>query len=368
VESHPFDPYTQARPELYAFQRDSKKALTYFAQTRQDGAFMGTVETTAMGNPRESVLRILWKKNGGSDLEFDMVGSNTNLPPICSGYCKKTDVGGVVPGQLGQLKWVVVATKLRGNDVTRAQDQNLFSLPLFEAIATAAAFAIYDSDPKIQKEYSMLGIMAPAAVGSVFDDSLHGEGAERYLKVVPADYNPIVGALDTFKIIDVAGFATGRAMQVTSKAPASEKVGVIYPIRKGNNALRDGTTIDRIIVGEKPVTYKSSPGTTGICRYIVAVFNNSYSLTEPIAVLDVDPIAFLDETTRLMKYDSHVAKPQLGANWYTMITGEVKVTPEHVELATANDGIAAWDQHLIAAVEKAIYKIRTQQSVGDLTV
>ena len=31
IETHSFDPYAQARPDLYAFQRDAKKAITYYS-------------------------------------------------------------------------------------------------------------------------------------------------------------------------------------------------------------------------------------------------------------------------------------------------------------------------------------------------
>lgn len=363
VETHSFDPYTQARPDIYAFQRDAKEALTYFAQTRQDGKYIGTVETTALGNPRESVLRIYWKKNGGADLEFDMVGTNTNLEPICSGYCKLTDLGAAVPGQLGKLGWVAVATKLHGEDIRRSQTEHLFSLPLFEAIATATAFGIYNKDSKIRSLHPELGTMAPAAVGdSMMQLGIHGVGAERWMRTQAADLNSMIGATSTFSPVKLDGYEMGKAIEVTPVA-ADGAVGAVYPLKKNVDAIADGTVCNRLIVAEKAVSYKEHPDVTNIMKYKVSVFSSMYD--GPVATLDVLPVAYVDSNDRLT-LKCHETKPSVGTTWATPGVGERVVTQDDVALASTE--MAAWDQRLIASVEAAMYKIRSGAGVGSVTV
>lgn len=363
IETHSFDPYAQARPDLYAFQRDAKKAITYYSQMRLDGKFVGTVETTAMGNPREGVLRIFWKKNGGADLEFDMVGDDANLPPICSGYCKKTDLGSAFPGQLGKLGWVVVATKLHGRDIRRSQTEHLFSLPLFEAIATGVAFGIYQDDARIRDLHPTLGTQAPAAIGSFASDSLHGYGNERWIRADAADENPMIAAANTFTVVDVDGFGPGKVMEVTSvRGP----VGALYPLKKNNDALADGVTVDRIIVGEKPVSYAEHPEATSITRYEVLAFSRLHEDGNvPMATIDVSPIARADANGRL-RLETHVTTPKLGTQWTIPGRSDGPVTEADVALAT--DEIAVWDQQFMGSVEVAMYKIRTGDALGKVAM
>lgn len=358
IETHPFDPYTQARPDLYQFDRDRKEAIVYYSQTRSDGKPIGTVETTTGGKPRDTIMVVFWRKNGGADLEFDMIGSNQNLAPVCSGYCKLTDLGSVVPGGLGKLGWVVCATKLHGEDIRRSQNMNLFSLPLFEAVATGVAYGIFRNDRKIRDLHPTLGTMAPAAIGSAMSDSMHGVGAERWMRIDAADSNPLVGASTSFKPVINDGFAPGKVLEVKALAD-DDHVGAIYPLKKNNNAFKDGTVVDRLMVGELPVSYAKYPEATGICRYIVSAFNNNYEGgAKPFAQLDIHPLAYADSNDRLTLRD-HMAKPKVGTKWITPGVGEVMVTEAEVALATSE--ISPWDQRLTASVEKAVYKIRTGQ-------
>ena len=356
VETHSFDPYNQARPDLYSFTRDAKEAITRFDQTRLDGRYIGTVETTSNGNPRESVLRIQWMKNGGADIEFTMVGTNTNLEPICHGYCKKTDLGSVIPGELGRLGWVVVATQLHGRDILRSQTEHLFSLPLFEAIATGVAFAIYKDDGRIRELHPTLGTMAPAGIGSSMSESIHGTGAERWLRADACDVNAMIRASDKFTPVVWDTFATSKAMEVT---PLHEgrAVGSLYPLKRNNTALVDGVTVDRIVVGERPVSYKDYPEAS-IFKYEAAAFSNAYDAKTPVAVFDVNPQAYADSNNRL-RLKTHIVQPKVGSKWIVPGRGEVNVADSEVDLATTE--IAPWDQHFIAAIETAMFKLRTDQ-------
>jgi len=364
IETHSFDPYNQARPDLYSFQRDTKEALTYYSQARKDGKFVGTVETTSGGKPRESVLRIFWKKNGGADLEFDMMGDRTDKPPVCSGYCKKTDLGAPIPGMLGKLGWVVVATKLQGEDIRRSQTEHLFSLPLFEAIATAVAFGIFSSDSKIRTLYPVLGTMAPAAVGDMAD-SIHGSGNERWMRIDASDVNPHVQCSTRSRAVDLPGVEPGKGVEVTS-LDGSLAIGAVFPLLKNNNALADGLTINKILVGEKCVSYKDYPEAKGICRFIVQAYSNQHANgTASVCTLDISPLAYADSNGRL-KFESHMAKPMLGTEWIVPGRQNVTVTETEVELATTE--IAPWDQKLTACIEKAMYDIRTGSATGVVSI
>ena len=374
VETHAFDPYAQARPDIYSFQRDTKEALTYFAQTRLDGRFIGTVETTALGNPRESVLRIFWKKNGGADIEFDMMGTtafrtingqDVDVPPICSGYCKKTDLGSAVPGMLGKFGWVAVATKLHGKDLRRSQTNHLFSLPLFEAIATATAFSMFRNDQKIRDMHPTLGTMAPAGIGATpMQLGIHGVGAERWMRADAADLNEMIRASSTFSPISVDGYALGTALEVTP-IDASRAVGAIYPLKKGNDAIANGLVCNRLVVLEKSVSYAEYPEATSFKKYKVHVFSDAHT-DGPVATLDVTPVAYADPNGRLT-LKTHETKPRIGSTWVTPGVGNREVTEADVALASSE--IAAWDQRLIGSIETAMYKIRTNQGgVGSAKV
>jgi hypothetical protein len=375
IETHSFDPYTQARPDLYSFQRQSKSALLYYSQTRRDGKFLGTVETTALGNPRESVLRIFWKKNGGADLEFEMVGSvafktyngkDVDVPPICSGYCKLTDLGAPVPNMIGKLGWVVVVNKLHGESIRRSQDVNLLSLPLFEAVATAVAFGIYGEDRKVRDLYPVLGTMSsagvgePAAIGAMAE-SVHGQGTEQWLRIDAADFNRQVNVSTKLRTVPLADIEPGKGVELTPVS-AEDHVGAVFPLKKNNNALADGLTIDRLIVGEKCVTYKDYPDATGICKFIVQGYSKLHANGEQsVFTLDIAPLAYADSNGRLT-LQSHIAKPMVGTQWVTPGRGQVTVTDQEVELATTE--IAAWDQKLTACIEKAMYAVRTGSELG----
>ena len=171
---------------------------------------------------------------------------------------------------------------------------------------------------------------------------------------VPAFWTPQVARAERF--------ATGQAMEVVS-GDFDGKVGKVFPLKKNNDALADGVTLDRLVIGGRPVEYTDHKYVTGVYRYEVGCFDHSYSTSEPVATLDVHPLAYEDSNKRL-QFGDHIAKPKLDSNWTMPGQASVRVTPEHVELATSDDGIAAWDTHLIAAIETAIYKMRTGESNG----
>jgi hypothetical protein len=353
VQTHAFDPYTQARPDLYTFQRDAKEAVTYYAQTRLDGKFIGTVETTALGNPRESILRIFWKKNGGADLSFDMVGNRTDAEPICSGYCKKTDLGSMLPGHIGKFGWVAVATKLHGKDLRASQTEHLFSLPLFEAIATGCAFGIYKEDSQIRELHPTLGTMAPAGIGNEFEDSLHGEGVERWLRADPADMNSMHDASNHFKSIDTPGFVPGKVLEVTPMY-TERAVGAVYPLKRGNDTLKDGMRVDRIIIGEHSVSYKDHPELNDINKYEVLCFSKAFENAEvPIAAVNVLPVAVKQSDGKLA-IEAYAFVPKVGSLWGVDEARE-EVTQAQYDLVTSE--VAAWDPNFQANVETAMYKL-----------
>lgn len=357
VETHAFDPYAQARPELYSFQRDAKEAITYYSQTRLDGKFIGTVEMTATGVGRDSVLRIFWKKNGGADIEFDMVGTNTNLDPICSGYCKKTDLGAAVPGQLGKLGWVVVATKLHGQDIRRSQDFNLFSLPLFEAIATGVAFAIFKDDSTIRDMHPSLGTQAPAAIGdSLYHQSIAGKGAMRWVTARPSDLNSIVVAQNSFTTISVEGFEAGRAMEITPH-DTDGSVGAVFPLSENNDAVMDALSVHRIVIGEYSASIKGYEEMPPVMCYRAAAYSNLHKNgDEPVAIVTARPPVGEDANGRLVS-KRHETLPLVGTEW--IIPGRGEITVSEGDVALVKLKVCPWTPEFMAAIEAAMYKIRT---------
>lgn len=355
VETHAFDPYTQSRPDLYTFARDSNEPRVWYSQRRVDGKYLGTVETTATGFPRQSVLRIDWHKNGGADVEFQMVSDNANEPPICEGYCKKTDLGSAVPGELGRLGWVAVATRLAGRDILQSQTEHLFSLPVFEAIATGVAYGLWDNDSKIRDMHPTLGTQAPAAIGSLAAESIHGVGAERWTFTSAGDTNELVRASQSYELIEVQGFARDKAMEVVHYDPDSN-IGVIFPIKNGIDELNDGLTIQRMVIGEKPVAYADYPDVKHITRYEAAVFSRLHaSGNVPVAVLSVDPLAVPDVHGKL-ELKGHITRPKIGSQWVTPGRQSVTVDQARVDLATQS--VSAWDPRLHATVEAAMHKLK----------
>ena len=75
-EGHIFFPLTQARPELYDFERDQVDPRVFCDQVRADNAALGAVEATPTGEPRTRIVKIAWKKNSQDDYDLKMIGVN----------------------------------------------------------------------------------------------------------------------------------------------------------------------------------------------------------------------------------------------------------------------------------------------------
>lgn len=366
VESFAFSPYTQTRENLYAFQRDSLEPRIWYEQTRLDGKYMGSVEATATGYPREFVAKIMWHKKGGSDFEFTMVGPRTDLPPLVNGYVKQTDLG-------GKLRWIAVATKLRGKDILIEQGDTLFSAPLYEAIATGTAFGLFTSDTKIRLSFPLLGTQgaaddplsagmkavglvdrrASAPVGSVATNSMHGAGPERWLKTQATDANPMVKNEHSYRAVEPVEPYTA-AVEVTN-VNEGLPVGAVFPLHEGVDVAADGVTVQRMVVSEKVVTYSSYPDITGVKRYEVEVFSKLHEDgEEPVATLAVEPVVMKDaDGHRALRY--HVTKPLVGSEWVS--PGREPIVVGEADVAFALSQQPGWDPRLHASIEAAMYKL-----------
>lgn len=360
IITYAFDPFTMSKPQLYQFERDNKEALRYYSQVRLNGEPLGAVEVPMGGYRRTLVQRIFWLKKAKGEFEFKFVGKNRNLAPIAVGYCKQTHIPNVVPGQIGKLGWVCAVTRLHGMDMRRSQDKNLFSGPLFEAIATGCAMGMFRDFPKMRNYHPELATASSAA------DSLHGSGAELWMRAEPGDLNPMIKISDNFKPVRVQGFADGDALEITSKHEG-RPVGVVYPLARNVNALADGTMVSRVVIGQRAVTYKDHPGTTGVTRYEAAIFSDDHDNgNTPVATIESTPVAH-EDANKTLHVAGYMTKPLLGSTWYTPAPGgavATEVTTAHVTLATTDDGIAAWDQHLIGAIEVAMYNLKTGNMNG----
>ena len=154
--SYAFSPYTQARPDLYEFQRNGTQPRI-FTQMRKDRKYMGSVKATDMSEMR--VTKIDWNIVGGGKLEFEMIGTNTRNPSIAAGYCKLTNIDRPENPLIGTLGWVAVVKRLHGKDLRANQiDERILPIPILEAIATGVAYARYDDDPQIRTIYPELSL------------------------------------------------------------------------------------------------------------------------------------------------------------------------------------------------------------------
>ena len=386
VVSYAFDPYNQGRPDLYSFQRNGLQPRIYFTQMRIDGKYMGSVEMTAEGEPRAFVTKIDWNNVGGGNVQFKMVGTNTMAPPVATGYCKLTDIGGPQGSALGKLAWVAVVTRLHGKDLRADQvDERLFSLPLFEAISTGVAFARYDDDQDIRTIHPSLGTMSPAPTPTPTPAIRVPPAAETGLAAPPVGQktrppkatttapSPVAKAADTAAQppawlitrptdanMDVKQehlfVSTSPFQMEVTHVEADRPVGAIFPLRRGVHVLRDGATVNRMLVSERPVTYREHPSVQKVSRYEVALFSTAHSGgAEPMATLSVSPVAMKNATGELsLRY--HVTKPKVGTSWTVGAEPTAVVRESDVEFTLNNR--PGWDQRLHASIETAMYKLR----------
>ena len=300
-----FDPVTQSRPEFYEFVRDDKKNRAFFAQKRIDKTSLGAVTTSATEDG-EFVMRIDWQYVNRANVKFEMIGTNTTLPPVCTGYCKKTAMPALYGEQIDKNSWVAVITKLLGLDLRVVDIEDLFSLPMFEAIASGVAFATFDDDPIIQMTHPDLGTMAPLAdnlLTKLKDLHIEPQKTDRHApeaKLLPSlqdaaklrpspPAKPPPVALRTQAIHSAAGpppWVVTRAIDMNRKEEVehsyistgplemkvqhklwSEAVGAIYPLRPAVHILRDGALVDRIQIQQRPVGYREHKYVNNVSRY-----------------------------------------------------------------------------------------------------
>lgn len=364
VESYAFDPYTQAKPYLYSFTRDALEPRIHYTQNRQDGRYVGTVETTATGAPRTFVTGLLWQKHGGADLSFKMMGTNTSLPPVANGYCKMTDVE-------GKLRWVAVVTRLHGKDILSEQTERLFSLPVFEALATGVAYGLFNDDKKIQLSYPELATQAPpprGAENAVAERELSGGMKDLVLEAKVPDASQIASTAPdkgesgehAFTPESVEGFQ--RAVSVEHSVEAMP-LGELYALRRAAGTSAVGTPVRRILVCANPVSYTDHPQVRNMCRFEVDVFadEEAHEDEAPMAVLSVHPVAMKD-SAGVLQLQYHVTKPSVGSTWHTPNAEPVEVTTADVEHALTK--AAGWDVALAKTIATATQKLAREHQLA----
>lgn len=373
VQGHPFDPYTQAREDLYIFNYDIGGPRLFFDQTRTDGARLGQLEATAVGGPRASIVEIQWHKHSGGVYEISFVGERGMV--VAEGYCKMTDVGGPAPGALGKLKWVVVVTRLWGRDLPATQTDQLFSPPLYEALATGVAFGLYPSDNAIKLAYPLLGagraaigasLEAPvvASTGVGLDDSIHGKGADQWVVTDAVDRNTYVKADSKFRRFTPAGSKLpGSGMEVTNVSGLS--VGAMFPLRKENVvAATDAVEVHRMEVVETPVKFHSDETLKGVSRYSVSVYARGKS--KPMATLDVAPVALPSVGGNgKLAFKHHVTKPLLGSTW---TVGAETIIISTTDQKKSIETTPVYDPRLHATIEATMHALRTQHESATVFV
>jgi hypothetical protein len=395
VSSYAFDPYTQARPDLYSFQRDSMEPRIYYVQMRTDQKYMGSVEATAMGEPRAWVTNIDWHNVGGANMQFKMIGTNTNLPPVAEGYCKLTDIGVADGAVFGKLGWIAEITRLHGKDIVAAQtEERLFSLPLFEAVATGVAFGQYESDSKLRLTYPELGIMSPAPGQDAHASGIKVDASDFELnkamanvalappgsnlintkKMLPSPSTLASGSPPPWLITNAINsnlnveqshtyVSTSPFHMEVSHNTDGQPIGAILPMRQPVHILRDGMTVQRMTIYETPVKYHEYPNVKGISQYNVDLYCRVHaSGTKPAATLTVAPVAMKNEKGNLsLRY--HVTKPKLGTRW---ADGDISTVVGESEVEHALTRSAFWDKRLHSSIEVAMYKMRVGE--GGATV
>lgn len=419
VRSYPFDPYTQARPDLYTFKRDSTQPKFFFTQKRADSPEVGMMANSGLvvATPTHDtafVQAILWHVQVCGNLDFKLIGFDTMKPPVCEGYCKQTDSGPPEGGMLGKLVWVAEIVKLHGKDITDAQpDLEVFNTALYQALSTGIAFGMFHNDRKFADLYPMLGTMEPLAqtgvdvkVGGAHRRGPAATGSASVEPVTPlAGVNPLArskpqkGATLQPRSAAVSAPPAPRAsnprymdssagiakwlvtrptdsnllvrheqnfvlsrdfeMSVTHKTPNEQgrAVGAIFPLRRGVHVLRDGATVDRISISEFPVKYRDHPDAKGISRYEARLFSSKYAAgKQPMATLSVAPVAMMDPSGKLqLRY--HVTKPKKDTHWNIPGQSAQMISDSDVEYALTQ--APGWDPRLHASIETAMYKLRT---------
>lgn len=412
VEAYAFDPATQARDELYHFERDAPEPRVFYSQVRKDDGRLGELETTATGNPRTSVMKIDWHKYSGGVYDFEMKAEGyPDGRVICEGYCKKTDVGGA-------LRWVAVVTKLHEMDLPASQSDRLFSSPLYEAIATGVAWGLWEDDntkegraiklahpglasgrPRpsdydpasdrrggqfkkdtrfgrvplehilglgrmdksaadVSKSLDDLSI-APSSTGLVANmdtkPSIHGVEAERWMKTHAEDVNRGAENDSHFSRYDPDDGYEGHGMEVVPKAGVPA-LGAIFPIRMPDvNVVTDGMPIVKMRVIETPVKFDADPELTMVSRYEVELY--SAGRTAPTATLSVNPVAYPKPTGVGLALDHHDTMPKKGTPWLVAEREMIVVIDSDIKRVSTDT--PGWDPRLHATVEAAMYKLRT---------
>jgi len=182
VEAFTFNPFTQAREELYYFLLDQQEPRSFFEQVRKDAERLGQIETTAKGDPRTNVMEIEWTNRGGGNIDFRMLNFRNQC--IVEGYVKQTNWTGGEKACGGKLRWVPVVTSLHAGDLIGTQTGQLFSAPLYEALATGVAFARWPEERELQRSYPDLSAGRPrpadglAALG-IFETLGNREGVKK---------------------------------------------------------------------------------------------------------------------------------------------------------------------------------------------
>lgn len=214
--------------------------------------------------------------------------------------------------------------------------------------------------------HSKLATAGSAAIGNAYKDSNHGTGSELWMRTEPGDLNATIQCRNNFLPIQVAGYAAGVALEITSKQKGSP-VGVVYPLKRNNKPLVDGALVSRVDIVQQVATYENYPNTVDIMRYRAQLYSADHEDGKsPVAVIETIPIARLGANQKLY-VAGYITKPKLDTTWYTPHDGKsdgVTVTDDHVKLATSSNGIAPWDQHLLCVLEVAIYKLKLGEMIG----
>ena len=95
---------------------------------------------------------------------------------------------------------------------------------------------------------------------------------------------------------------------------AHQPVGAIFPLCRDVHVLRDGQTIERMLVTEHRVTYGKTQRVVvkNASYYEVALFSTAIE-TKPLATLSVCPVVMMTNDKRSLRY--HILKPGVGKPW-----------------------------------------------------
>lgn len=373
VQGHPFDPYTQAREDLYIFKYDIGGPRLFFDQGRSDGARVGQLEQSAVGGPRASIMQLNWHKHSGGVYEVEFIGDRGMA--IAEGYCKLTDVGGPAPDALGSLKWVVVVTRLWGRDLPATQTDALFSPPLYEALATGVAFGLYPDDTKIQLSYPRLGagrasIGAPvggisleARAPPVPTPAAEGQSASKWSVTNAVDDNVLTKFDSTFERFTPTG-AKIEGCGMAVRNARGDSLGSLFPLRKPEvDVVSDASEVYRIEVVETPVKFHQDESLIGVSRYEVVAYSAS---RKKLAEFDVAPVALpMVGSSNKLAFKHHITKPKIGTTW---MAGPETIIISRLDQAAALKTAPMYDPRLHAAIEAGMYQLRAQHNAALATV